>query len=305
METLYPDAEVRGIAWQLRELRKHSTNDAAEAFRDKFFRRMWDLSQFMKTLKQRFTRWFNRTHGRRGTLWEERFKSVLVEDGHAARTMAAYIDLNPVRAGIVEDPKDYRWCGYAEAVAGKERAREGLQRVMFEEEAAVNSEELALGFLLSWRRTAYRYRQILHMDRSRDDAGTESLKGEAIDRGRGLAVPRALFRGRSRHWLEALRRPSLSPDAGEVWREALGGCAEVETHRLLDLHLTRPATRGGGVRDYSALHQKQRWRVTKRPILLCAVLLHEPLGTLNLGARFEAALAAGADPSHGVSALGE
>jgi hypothetical protein len=44
--------------------------------------------------------------------------------------MAAYIDLNPVRAGLVEDPKDYRWCGYAEAMAGKRRAREGLRLIV-------------------------------------------------------------------------------------------------------------------------------------------------------------------------------
>ena len=101
---------------------------AAEQLRESFFRRMWDLSQFMKSLKQCFTRWYNAAHDCSGTLWEERFKSVLVEDGHAAKVMAAYIDLNAVRAGIVEDPKDYRWCGYAEAVAGRRRARplEGL-----------------------------------------------------------------------------------------------------------------------------------------------------------------------------------
>jgi hypothetical protein len=107
---------MRGIGWQLRELSKHSAQDAAEAFRERYFRGMWDLSQFMKTLKQRFTRWFNRTPSRKGTLWEERFQSVLVEDGHAARTMAASIDLNPARAGTAEDPKDYRCCRYAEAV---------------------------------------------------------------------------------------------------------------------------------------------------------------------------------------------
>lgn len=58
---------------------------------------MHDLSEFMKTVLQRFTLWFNRTHQRTGTLWEEGFKSVIVESGTAARTMAAYIDLNPVR----------------------------------------------------------------------------------------------------------------------------------------------------------------------------------------------------------------
>jgi hypothetical protein len=44
--------------------------------------------------------------------------------------MAAYIDLNPVRAGMVSDPADYRWCGYAEAMAGKARARRGLVRII-------------------------------------------------------------------------------------------------------------------------------------------------------------------------------
>jgi putative transposase len=95
--------------------------------------RMHDLSEFMKTLMQRFTQWYNTVHKRRGTLWEGTFKSVVVEDGLAARTMAAYIDLNPVRAGMVSDPAEYRWSGYGEAVGGGtkgdgKRAREGLVR---------------------------------------------------------------------------------------------------------------------------------------------------------------------------------
>jgi hypothetical protein len=40
--------------------------------------------------------------------------------------MAAYIDLNPVRAGLVDDPKDYRWCGYTEAISGSKRARRAI-----------------------------------------------------------------------------------------------------------------------------------------------------------------------------------
>jgi hypothetical protein len=85
----------------------------------------------MQRLKQRFTQWFNRHKGRKGTLWEERFKSVLVEGADATlATMAAYIDLNPVRAGIVEDPKDYRWCGYGAAVAGNRKAQTGLRSVI-------------------------------------------------------------------------------------------------------------------------------------------------------------------------------
>ena len=118
-----------GAARQMLERFRQQANDtAAEEFREKLFGRMWDLSAFMKLLKQRFSQWFNTEHGRKGTLWEERFKSVLVEGaGDVLLTMAVYIDLNPVRANIVPDPKDYRWCGYAEAMAGRPGAREALR----------------------------------------------------------------------------------------------------------------------------------------------------------------------------------
>ena len=93
--------------------------------------RMHDVSAFMKTLKQRYTQWHNRKFGRTGTLWEQRFKSVLVEGSEGAlRTMCAYIDLNAVRAKIVSDPKDYRWCGYAAALSGVQRAREGIAQAL-------------------------------------------------------------------------------------------------------------------------------------------------------------------------------
>ena len=96
--------------------------------RETLLGRMGDLSVFMKEFKQRFSRWFNRHADRFGTLWAERFKSVLVEDSPGAlQTVASYIDLNPVRAGLVEDPKEYRHCGYAAAVCGGNgRVRRGL-----------------------------------------------------------------------------------------------------------------------------------------------------------------------------------
>jgi hypothetical protein len=107
----------------LEHFRGQGADDAAEALRERWFGRMWDISQFMKTLKQRFTQWFNGRHNRKGTLWEDRFRSVLVEGkGPALKAMAAYIDLNPVRANICDDPKDYRWCSYGEAVGGGQKA---------------------------------------------------------------------------------------------------------------------------------------------------------------------------------------
>jgi REP element-mobilizing transposase RayT len=104
---------------------------AIEEWRQRQVARMFSLSEFMKAVQLRFSRWYNSRTGRRGTLWENRFTSVMVEEEQRAlRTMAAYIDLNPVRAGMVGDPADYRWSGYAEAMAGKARSRRGLVRII-------------------------------------------------------------------------------------------------------------------------------------------------------------------------------
>lgn len=103
----------------------------AAAWRRRHLAMMGDVSRFMQLLKQRFSIWFNATHGRFGTLWAERFKSVLLEGrDRLVQTVAAYVDLNCVRAGLTADPKEYRFCGYAEAVAGSEAARDGLCAVM-------------------------------------------------------------------------------------------------------------------------------------------------------------------------------
>ncbi|MBL9126449.1 MAG: chemotaxis protein CheW, partial [Verrucomicrobiales bacterium] len=104
--------------------------------------------------KQRFTQWYNVRVGRKGTLWEDRFKSVLVDGaGRALATMAAYIDLNPVRAGIVRDPKDYRWSGYGEAMAGRKRAKVALQFVVTA--ARRGTEETVSRSLESYRQYIY------------------------------------------------------------------------------------------------------------------------------------------------------
>jgi REP element-mobilizing transposase RayT len=126
---LYRGAEFEEIRAELGRLRESSPAEA-EALRGRYMRRMADLPAFMQELKRRFSRWYNRREGRRGTLWEERYRSVAVEEGAATEMVAAYIDLNPVRAGKVSDPKDYRWCGYGEAVAGGAEARAGLVRAI-------------------------------------------------------------------------------------------------------------------------------------------------------------------------------
>jgi hypothetical protein len=103
----------------------------AEDLRRRLHARMHDVSQFLKELKQRFTVWFNSRHGLYGTIWDGRFKSILVEDDTSVlRTVAAYIDLNPLRAGLVERPEAFRWCGLAAAERGDPLARAGLAMVM-------------------------------------------------------------------------------------------------------------------------------------------------------------------------------
>jgi REP element-mobilizing transposase RayT len=126
--TLYQAARLDVIEAQLK-----TGGPDAGAWRNRQLALMGDISQFMKLAKQRFSVWFNRSHRRYGTLWSERFKSVLLEPkGRVLETMAAYIDLNCVRAGLATDPKDYRFCGYAEAVAGSKPARAGLAHIIGE-----------------------------------------------------------------------------------------------------------------------------------------------------------------------------
>ena len=140
LRAIYPEVVVKPVAKELHEAREAISSGLAgesyaAAIHKRYTYRMHDLGEFMKTLLARFTRWFNTRQSRTGTLWESRFKSVRVEDGLAARTMAAYIDLNPVRAGLVGDPAEYRWSSYGEAMGGGPRgngkkARAGLVRAL-------------------------------------------------------------------------------------------------------------------------------------------------------------------------------
>jgi REP element-mobilizing transposase RayT len=74
-----------------------------------FRRKLVSLSEYVREIKLRFARFYNKRHGRRGYFWGDRFKSVVVENGETLINCLAYIDLNPVRAGLVERPEDYRW----------------------------------------------------------------------------------------------------------------------------------------------------------------------------------------------------
>jgi REP element-mobilizing transposase RayT len=74
-----------------------------------FREKLSNLSEYIREIKVRFARFYNKRHGRRGYFWGDRFKSVIVENGETLINCLAYIDLNPVRAGLVSRPEDYRW----------------------------------------------------------------------------------------------------------------------------------------------------------------------------------------------------
>ena len=80
-------------------------------------RRLRDISEFMKDLQQRFTRWYNRTHDRHGRLWADRYKNVILESGRAVYRCIQYVEMNPVRAGLCTDPGEYRFSTFGRYMA--------------------------------------------------------------------------------------------------------------------------------------------------------------------------------------------
>jgi putative transposase len=76
-------------------------------------------SNFMKHLGQRYVQYVNRTYKRSGTLWEGRFRSSIVQVDIYLLRCHRYIEFNPVRAGMVEHPADYRWSSFSANAMGK------------------------------------------------------------------------------------------------------------------------------------------------------------------------------------------
>lgn len=133
MACFYSDDELAALyeMWSMWD------DASVEADRLRYVRRMHDISEFMKQVKQRFARWYNRVHQRKGTLWDDRFKSVWVEEGTPLRVVSAYIEMNPVRAGMVTEPQHYKYCGFGEAMRGLATAQRGIRKLVMTMEAAL------------------------------------------------------------------------------------------------------------------------------------------------------------------------
>ncbi|MEW5786661.1 MAG: transposase [Pseudomonadota bacterium] len=121
-------------------------------------------SQLMQSVGRRYVQYINRTYKRSGTLWEGRFKSSVVQADQYFLLCSRYIELNPVRAGMVADPCQYRWSSYRHNGLGQhderltphdvfialglsDQERQSAYRAMFRtelDEAAISDIRLAL-----------------------------------------------------------------------------------------------------------------------------------------------------------------
>lgn len=213
LQTFYGKASAQAKAFK--QAMDQDNQERLETLREQYHRRMGDVSVFMKELKQAFSRWFNKRHDRYGTLWAERFTSLLVQDRSTALlVVAAYVDVNALRAGMVQDPKEYRFCGYAEAVAGNQRAREGLLTLV------------APG--ASWRKFQCAYRKYLFLQAGRPgQAGKAQLSREAIlevyEQGGKLSVAE-LLRLRVRYFTDGVVLGSKEY-VEAIWRQYRKKCS--------------------------------------------------------------------------------
>jgi len=111
------------------------------------------ISNMMQSVGRRYVRYFNREYQRSGTLWEGRFKSSLVQSETYLLQCQRYIELNPVRAGMVSDPAQYVWSSYQCHALG-----------LAVRMSTPHEEYLALGDADSIRQSRYRELFRFHVD---------------------------------------------------------------------------------------------------------------------------------------------
>lgn len=81
------------------------------------------LALMMQAIGRKYVQYINRTYQRTGTLWEGRYKSALVESEQYLLSCSRYIEMNPVRAGMVDGPGEYKWSSYSSNALGKKDSK--------------------------------------------------------------------------------------------------------------------------------------------------------------------------------------
>ena len=197
-----------------------------QELRTRILARMHDLAAFVRELKQRFGIWYNHRHDNKGTLWAERFRSTIVEaTPEALSTVAAYIDLNPVRAEMVADPADYRFGSFGRAVGGNQAAQHGYEAIFCQKRAW---KDLLPSYNLILYGKGERSKGVENKDRGRIDLETAS---KVLENGGRVPIWQ-LLRWRVRYFSEgtALGSKEFLDDLGRRWNEQCGGNRKQHAH---------------------------------------------------------------------------
>ena len=256
--TLYSKAFVELFRLQLERLRKDGRDNEAKGYVEAMKARFCDVSVVCKEGKTRLCKWYNKRHQRRGTLWMERFKSVLVEGKRgesgeqraksqldALKVMAAYIDLNPVRAKMVKKASEYRWSGWGAALDGNKEAIAGLCDVT--ETKAAEWETEGHRIYSRWLEVAEDWEAV---QRRRDGTVVETeASGEAEVGNYLMRTVRAFTRGvavGSEAFVEAIfqsHRPQFGPkrETGGRWLDGDTRKVVEGLRTLRDLRGRRPS----------------------------------------------------------------
>lgn len=165
-------------------------------------------ASLMKALGQRYVQYVNRTYRRSGTLWEGRFCSCLAQEESYLFTCMRYIELNPVRAGMVGHPTDYRWSSYR---ANAQGAGASL--------LTPHALYLALGSDAEQRQSAYRALFRPHLDPGVVDAIRRATNGNyALGDDRFAADVTTALGRRAEPGVSGRPRKVLEPESGDLFQ---------------------------------------------------------------------------------------
>ena len=158
---------------------------------ERYRKRLFDLSEYMRNIQGSFAQWYNATFERRGKFWADRFKSVCLGDMRAVLDCMLYVDLNPVRAGVVERPEAWEASSIFLRELGKDEWLMPIKVVM-------NVESRARA-LREYKERLY-YRGSVPTREGQAAISQEVLKAEEA---RGFGT-RGMYRKRLRYWADGV-----------------------------------------------------------------------------------------------------
>ncbi len=230
ISALYSGARLAELRREWERCGQTGDEHRRRRFRERFLRRMYDVSAFMKTLKQNSTMSYNSRRVHAGTMWESRFRvrEYMPEEKCELMNVAAYIDRNPVKAGMARWPDKYEWCGFAAACSGDERCIDGYRfiytfgPVTWEQIREMHEKSIHLVLKeLDDEQLSGPARKGLSVDEEKSQK-VRRKERERFERSIPAVVPRLLERGSNKVALDLLRLLADGPMRPAKLRAALG-----------------------------------------------------------------------------------